>query len=184
MKYIAMTILALLALAAFSLGMFELFDSPVTILKSEPESSIVFIDEKALNSKNCNSEKSIQINQLMKQNHSCQYHADCQLKPYGGGWGNYVINNASAIKVDTLKKEYDESWFYQSTTVCSMPYDPYQYEAMCIDNYCKKAKIIDPESEFKKFLNSNFIITSCDLGSDGITVVDTISSWQDTPLIE
>ncbi|WP_154224195.1 hypothetical protein [Marinicella rhabdoformis] len=157
MKYIAMTVLALLGLVAFSLGMFELFDSPVTILKPEPEGSITFIDEKALNLKDCNSEKGIQIKQLMKQNHSCQSHADCQLKPYGGGCGNYVINNASAIKIDILKKEYDESCFYQSEIVCSMPYDPYQYEAMCIENVCQKAKMIDPETELKKYLETGMM---------------------------
>ena len=154
MKYIAMTIMALLALAAFSLGMFELFDAPVTILKSEPESSVVFIDEKALNSKDCNREKSIQINQLLKQKHSCQSHADCQLKAYGGGCGNYIINNENALLVDALHDAQKSACFYQMTLQCMMVYDPYQYEAMCIDNYCTKAKMVDPETELKKFLKT------------------------------
>lgn len=152
MKYISMTILALLALAGFSLGMFALFDSPVVILEKSPEPSIEFVE--LSDDKSCDRKLSTQIGRLKMQQHSCQSHADCQLKDWGGGCGNYIINNDNALRVDTLTKAYFEACIYQAQPVCMMAYDPYQYKAMCIDNYCKKAKMIDPEVEVKKYLET------------------------------
>ena len=147
MKYIAMTILALLTLAAFSLGMFALFDSPIDLPEKPPESKIEFVDK--INFYSCDEAHGEAITKLFKETQHCEQHSDCQYKERFPGCGALVLNNDHAAQIETLMN--DPTCFKDNFTMCYHGTYP-RSEPMCVEQQCQSALAVDPEEEMKIFL--------------------------------